>query len=228
MEFVAFFIITDDRLVSMFETTSTLIKRKTTMKMKTAATIALTIVIATMIAFPLLTSKNAFAATTSALTAGPTMKLTAPGSQVVIPLVKGLYDGKDILLITTETSDKAVRDLIGNATGSPVNFEPNLTKSQDLGNLWIFKNGVKGSGFMGFQASVVDSIPGDPSYTPLWKVSIVEWKKTSTPTILGSDDAIAAAASKNQITVTPTKAVVNCPILQWGGNKDNTIHPGHI
>ena len=50
----------------------------------------------------------------------------------------------------------------------------NLTKSQGLGNLWIFKNGVKGSGFMGFPASVVDSIPGDQGYTPLWMVSIVD------------------------------------------------------
>jgi hypothetical protein len=195
-------------------------------KMK-ATTIGVVIVVATLIAVPLVIGKYALAAPTTNATS-TMMKLTAPGSQVVIPLVKGLYDGKDIFLITTETSDKGVKDLIGNATGSPVNFEPNLTKSQDLGNLWIFKNGVKGPGFMGFQASVVDSIPGDPGYTPLWKVNIVEWKKTSTPTILGSDDAIAAAASKNQITITPTKAVVNCPILQWGGNKDNTIHPGHI
>lgn len=65
---------------------------------------------------------------------------------------------------------------------------------------------------------------------PLWKVSIVEWKTTNgtTPTILGSDDAIAQAAGKGQITITPTKVVVNCPILQWGGNKDNTIPAGHI
>ena len=83
---------------------------------------------------------------------------------------------------------------------------------------------------MSFQANVVDSIPGDPNYTPLWKVSIVEWKTSSgiTPTILGSDDAIAQAASKGQITITPTKVVVNCLILQWGGNKDNTIPGGHI
>jgi hypothetical protein len=205
--------------------TKTKIKRKTT-------TIAAMIVIATIIAFPLAANKIAFAAVaTITPTAVPTMlKLTTPQAPVVIPLVKGLYDGKDILLITTEVSDKAMKDQIGNFTGSPVNYEPNLTKSQDIGNLWIFKNGVKGPGFMGFQASVVDSIPGDSHYTPLWKVSIVEWKTTSgtTPTILGSDDAIAQAAGKGQITITPTKVVVNCPILQWGGNKDNTIQAGHI
>jgi hypothetical protein len=205
--------------------TKTKIKRKTT-------TIAAMIVIATIIAFPLAANKIAFAAVaTITPTAVPTMlKLTTAQAPVVIPLVKGLYDGKDLLLITTEVSDKAMKDQIGNFTGSPVNYEPNLTKSQDIGNLWIFKNGVKGPGFMGFQASVVDSIPGDSHYTPLWKVSIVEWKTTSgtTPTILGSDDAIAKAAGKGQITITPTKVVVNCPILQWGGNKDNTIPAGHI
>ncbi|MFZ0514767.1 MAG: hypothetical protein WAM14_24400 [Candidatus Nitrosopolaris sp.] len=164
-------------------------------------------------------------------TSGSTMlKLTTANAPVVIPLLKGLYDGKDILLITTEVSDKAMKDQIGNFTGFPVNYAANLTQSQDIGNLWIFENDVKGSGLMGFQANVVDSIPGDPNYTPLWKVSIVEWKTTSgtTPTILGSDDAIAQAASKGQITITPTKVVVNCPILQWGGNKDNTIPAGHI
>ena len=168
--------------------TKTKIKRKTT-------TMAAMIVIATIIAFPLAANKIAFAAVaTITPTAVPTMlKLTTAQAPVVIPLVKGLYDGKDILLITTEVSDKAMKDQIGNFTGSPVNYEPNLTKSQDIGNLWIFKNGVKGPGFMGFQASVVDSIPGDSHYTPLWKVSIVDWKTTSgtTPTILGSDDAIA-------------------------------------
>jgi hypothetical protein len=204
--------------------------KKTKTKTKTT-TIAAMIVIATIIASPLVVNKLAFAATTTP-TAGPTMfKLTTPNAPVVIPLVKGLYDGKDILLITTEVSDKAMKDQIGNFTGFPVNYDANLTKiSQGIGNLWIFKNGVKGPGFMGFQASVVDSIPGDPGYTPLWKVSIVEWKTNSgiTPTILGSDDAIAAAQSKGQITITPTNVVVNCPILQWGGNKDNTIPAGHI
>ena len=56
------------------------------------------------------------------------LKLTTAQAPVVIPLVKGLYDGKDLLLITTEVSDKAMKDQIGNFTGSPVNYEPNLTK----------------------------------------------------------------------------------------------------
>ena len=208
----------------------TAIPTKTKTKRKTT-TIAAMIVAITIIALPLAANKVALAAGAPTSTSVQTvLKLTTPNAPVVIPLVKGLYDKKDILLITTEVSDKAMKDQIGNFTGSPVNYAANLTQSQDIGNLWIFKNGVKGPGLMGFQTNVLNSIPGDPHYTPLWKVSIVEWKTTggTTPTILGSDDAIAQAASKGQITITPTKVVVNCPILQWGGNKDNTIPAGHI
>ena len=199
----------------------------------TKKTIAALFVFGTIIAFPLaISDMPAFAIGTNSTTSGTAgtsmMKLTTPNAPVVIPLVKGLYDGKDILLITTEVSDKAMKDQIGNFTGSPVNYEPNLTKSQDIGQLWIFKNGVKGPGLMGFQTNVLNSIPGDPHYTPLWKVNIVEWKTTSTPTILGSDDIIANAVKKGQITVTPTNVVINCPVVQWGGNKVNTIPAGHI
>lgn len=196
-------------------------------------TIVALVVFGMIIAFPLaISDKPAFAVGTNNTTSGTAgasmMKLTTTSAPVVIPLVKALYDSKGVMFIITEVSDKTMRDQIGNFTGSPVNYEPNLTKSQDIGQLWIFKNGVKGPGLMGFQTNVLNSIPGDPHYTPLWKVNIVEWKTTSTPTILGSDDIIANAVSKGQITVTPTNVVINCPVVQWGGNKDNTIPAGHI
>jgi hypothetical protein len=207
----------------------------------TTTTILALIVIATIIASPLaITDKAAFASdpkkkssSSSAATTGTAVKLTAGKSPVVIPLMSGLYDSKPVSFITTEVSDKAMKDQMGNFTGSPVNYAPNLTKAQDIGDLWIFKNGVKGAGLMGFQVTVFNSIPGDPAYTPLWRVNLAEWKTTTgtnatTPTILGSDDIIADAVKKGQITVTPTKVVVNCPIVQWGGNKDNTIPAGHL
>lgn len=155
------------------------------------------------------------------------LKLTSPNVPVVIPLLKGLYDSKDVMFITTQVSDKIMKDQIGNFTGSPVNYAANLTKSQDLGDLWIFKNGVKGVGLMGFQPNVFNSIPGDPKYTPLWRTTDANATST-TLCILGSDDAIANAASKGQIKITATNVVVNCPIVQWRGNKDNTIPAGHI
>ncbi len=73
-----------------------------------ARTIGLVTVVATLIAVPLITGKYALAAPTTNA-ASTMMKLTVPGSQVVIPLVKGLYDGKDIFLITTEHLTKVLK-----------------------------------------------------------------------------------------------------------------------
>ncbi len=214
---------------------------KTAVSTVPTSTIAVSIIIAALITFPMAsTGKIAFAVgqttnmsnMTGAPTAASMLKLTTQNAPVVVPLLKGLYDGKDVLFVTTEVSDKTMKEQMGNFTGFPVNYAPNLTKSQAIGDLWIFKNGVKGAGLMGFQVTVFNSIPGDPAYTPLWRVNFAEWKTTgtnaTTPTIIGSDNAIADAIKKGQITVTPTKVVVNCPILQWGGNKDNTIPAGHI
>ena len=114
----------------------------------TKKTIAALFVFGTIIAFPLaISDKPAFAIGTNSTTSGTAgtsmMKLTTTSAPVVIPLVKALYDSKGVMFIITEVSDKTMRDQIGNFTGSPVNYEPNLTKSQDIGQLWIFKNGVK-------------------------------------------------------------------------------------
>ena len=93
-----------------------------------------------IIAFPLaISDKLAFAIDTNSTTSGTAgasmAKLTTTSAPVVIPLLKGLYDSKGVLIITTEVSDKTMRDQIGNFTGSLVNYEPNLTKSQEIGEL---------------------------------------------------------------------------------------------
>jgi hypothetical protein len=91
-------------------------------------TIAALVVFGMITAFPLaISDKLAFAIETNTTTSGTAgasmMKLTTTNAPVVIPLLKGLYDSKGVLFITTEVSDKKMRDQIGNFTGSPVNFE---------------------------------------------------------------------------------------------------------
>lgn len=167
--------------------------------------------------------------------------LTRANIPLAIPLSKGLYDGKDVFFTTTEVSDSAQASSLSNYTKFHVTYAPALAKAppRSLGNIYVFKNGVNGTGPMGFQSDVFDSIPGDQGYTPLWKVNFVEWNNTAAaarsgvtnatqPRVLGSDDEIGDAASKGQITVTPTNIIVNCPIIQWGGNKDGTIPAGHM
>ena len=162
--------------------------------------------------------------------AGSVLKLSNANLPLVIPLVRGLYDGKDVFYITTEASDSDVASMVSKFTNFPVTFAPALAKSPDssLAQIYIFKNGIKGTGVLGFQPNVVDSIPTDSKYSPLWKINFVEWKDQSTATVLGSDDDIQNAANQGKVTITQSKVVVNCPIIQWNGNKEGTIPPGHM
>lgn len=158
------------------------------------------------------------------------LRLSNANLPIVIPIVKGLYDGKDVYYITTEASDSMAASHLTNFTNFPVTYAPALAKTPPTAsaNIYLFKNGVKDIGIMGFQPQVVDSIPGEGKYSPLWRVNIVEWKDPSVATILGSDNDILSAEAEGKLTVTPTNIVVNCPIVQWGGNNDGTIPAGHM
>ena len=162
--------------------------------------------------------------------AGSVLKLSNANLPIVIPLVKGLYDGKDVFYITTEASDGSTADALSKFTNFPVTFAPALAKApaSSQANIYAFKNGVKGGGVLGFQPNVVDSIPGESKYSPLWKINLVEWKDASSATVLGSDDEIMDAFNSGKITITPTTIVVNCPIVQWDGDKEGTVPAGHL
>jgi len=162
--------------------------------------------------------------------AGSVLKLSNANLPLVIPLVKGLYDGNDVFYISTEASDPDVATLLTKFTGFPVTFTPSLTKTPEnsLANIFVFKNGIAGAGVLGFQPNVVDSIPGKTEYSALWKVNFVEWKDPAKATIIGSDTDIVTAQAKGLITVTSSSIVVNCPIVQWGEDTEGKIPVGHM
>ena len=84
--------------------------------------------------------------------------------------------GHEVLDITTESSDKKVAEYLTNITGSRVVFAPALNNAPagSLANIYEFKNGIKGTGPEGFQPNVADSQPGDPGYSPIWRINLVE------------------------------------------------------
>jgi hypothetical protein len=167
---------------------------------------------------------------TASKDAGSVLKLSNANLPLVIPLVKGLYDGKDVFYITTEASDSTMASALAKFTNFPVTFAPALAKTpaSSQANIYAFKNGITGGGVLGFQPNVVDSIPGEPSYSPLWKVNLVEWKDATTATVLGSEKDIMDAFNAGKVTITPTTIVVNCPIIQWSGDSEGTIPAGHL
>lgn len=135
------------------------------------------------------------------------------------PLVRGLYNGDEVLFLHTEASDEAVAHLLTEMMGPDVIVVPSLAEIPEslLGNVYVFTNGVQGAGPMGFQPDVFDSVPGDSAYTPLRQVNRVRWIDESTARLLNRVSDLLAAESAGEIEIEPSGIVVNMPILVWPG-----------
>jgi hypothetical protein len=145
--------------------------------------------------------------------------LTKTNVPVTLPLTRGYVNGFEVFYISTEASDKGLADHLTNFTHSRVSFAPAIKNAppQSLANIYVFRNGIKGSGPLGFQPNVADSQPGDPGYSPLWRINNVEWKQGVSPKELKSETDILSAQKNGELTISSSDAVVNCPFVQWHG-----------
>ena len=73
--------------------------------------------------------------------------------------------------------------------------------------IWAFTNGDDG------QRNVIDTVPGQRSYTPLWAVRLVTWKAGADVRVLRSAAAVRVAQKAGDVTVQAMPIVVNCPVL---------------
>ena len=147
--------------------------------------------------------------------------LTNTNVPVTLPLIKGYVNGHEVFYITTEASDKNVANHLTNLSNSRVVYTPSLklTPEDALSTIYEFKNGVKGIGPQAFQPNVADSQPGEPAYSPLWRIQLVEWKPNTTAVELKSQSDIIKAQKDGKLTITPTDIIVNCPFVKWNGGE---------
>ena len=82
-----------------------------------------------------------------------------------------------------------------------------LARGNKVAPIWAFTNGAAG------QRNVIDVVPGQRGYTPLWRVNMVTWADGETPRVLRSAAAIRAAVAAGTVDVRRTATVVNCPVL---------------
>jgi hypothetical protein len=145
--------------------------------------------------------------------------LTKTNVPVTLPLTRGYVNGFEVFYISTEASDKGLADHLTNFTHSRVSFAPALKNAppQSLANIYVFRNGIKGSSPLGFQPNVADSQPGDPGYSPLWRINNVEWRQGVSPKELKSETDILSAQKNGELTISSSDAIVNCPFVHWHG-----------
>jgi len=107
-------------------------------------------------------------------------------------------DGSTINYIATDASVKKVADALGvvfaNKTGS-------ASRSGASSDLFVFTNGIKGNGPMGYQASIASTNAGEEAYSPLWRIQATTWKVPSQAQFLNIAKEISTAVSGGKLTV---------------------------
>ena len=136
-----------------------------------------------------------------------------------LPVGKAYVDGKEIYFVHTEVSDADIADLLTKMMNSPVLVVPALADVPDsaLANVYVFDNGPKGMGPLGFQADVFDNPPGSQGYSPLRKLNIVSWADPANARELKAVSEILDSEKAGELSIAQPGIVVNMPFVVWEG-----------
>ena len=157
--------------------------------------------VSTPVVAALAVAAGAYASLTSG---GPRM---GPTITITRPAFRGYYDGHKDTYLNTDVSNQA------QAKAMHVNYAPVL-KSVPLATapeIYL----VEGKAAAG-QLAVFGSEPGEPSYSPIWKETILTWKASATPVLIKSDTQVDQLEKKGVLTERATAVRLNCPIIKAG------------
>jgi len=124
-------------------------------------------------------------------------------------------DGRTIYYIVTDATPSGPAGMMG-VTSAPTSAS--LIANSAAVDLFQFKNGIKGSGPLGFQAGIAASAPGDANYSPMWRISGITWEDPDNASLLETLQDIAAfnkAGLVNTTLLRPMDSdhIVNCPFI---------------
>ena len=124
-------------------------------------------------------------------------------------------DGRTIYYIVTDATPSGPAETMG-VVSSP--SYANLLSNSGVVDLFQFKNGIKGSGPLGFQPGIAAAALGDENYSPMWRIYLVEWHDAKSARILETTSDIDSFREDDMISVSiarPTNSnhIVNCPFI---------------
>jgi hypothetical protein len=124
-------------------------------------------------------------------------------------------DGRTIYFIITDATPSNPAQMMG------VVYSPRISEilyNSTSGDLYQFKNGIKGSGPTGFQPSISATVPGDENYTPIWRIHTVEWNNEDEAKLLETKRDIDSLKENDVLTVSlanpmSVNHLLNSPII---------------
>ena len=118
--------------------------------------------------------------------------------------------------IVTDTSAAPMAPMMAIAASSPTQ---GLVEVGATDEIWVFGNGIEGSGVMGFQPAIFDNAAGSPIWSPFWNHFTAVWENPDDATLVTSSQELRALADSGALTIfngtpdtDPQGFVVNCPV----------------
>lgn len=122
-------------------------------------------------------------------------------------------DGKTIYYIITAGTPKGPAQTMG------IQYIPSLSLlGLSARDVYHFTNGLQGAGPFGYQEGISSAQPGDSTYSPICKISIINWNDPSNAKVLENKNDIEYEQSAGNITVQEATVlgnsyILDCPII---------------
>jgi len=124
-------------------------------------------------------------------------------------------DGRTIYYIVTDATPSGPAGMMG-VVSSPTSAR--LITNSAAVDLYQFKNGLTGTGPLGFQPGIAAGAPGDANYSPMWRIFIVGWNDPEHAQLLETIDDMNAYKEADLIDIGIARPmdsdhIVNCPFI---------------
>ena len=124
-------------------------------------------------------------------------------------------DGRTIYYIVTDATPSGPAEGMG-VVSSPTSAS--LIVNPAAVDLFQFKNGIMGSGPLGFQPGIATAALGDANYSPMWRILLIGWNDPTQAYLLETTGDIQAFHSDGLITTELARPmdshhIVNCPFI---------------
>ena len=124
-------------------------------------------------------------------------------------------DGRTIYYIVTDATPSGPAGMMG-VVSSPTSAS--LIANSAAVDLYQFRNGIAGSGPLGFQPGIAVGAPGDANYSPMWRIFMIGWDSPENAQLLETIDDINAYNESGLIEIGIARPmdsdhIVNCPFI---------------
>lgn len=124
-------------------------------------------------------------------------------------------DGRTIYYIVTDATPSGPAGMMG-VVSSPTSAS--LIANSAAVDLYQFKNGLEGTGPLGFQPGIAAGAPGDVNYSPMWRIFMIGWDDPENAQVLETIDDMNAYKEAGLIDIGIARPmdsdhIVNCPFI---------------